>query len=389
MHLTKLCRFLSTKIITSYIPPQTVIATRSASNFKRPKVITKSDQLAEIKNTYFRNRTELNTNDWQNLTEILIKNYKHINKNNVDAVIVGICSDAEHLSLAKSYIKHLQSSGKEPNDATWGKLLKAYNASYHNKGGTKEALSPEEQREILEIYEKMKTKHEILDSSSCENLIYGLVATEKWQDGLALLEMMKISSNTPSMPAYTEMIIKAFATNDLPLGWKLMQQMIEQRKQPKCEIFLTLLDTILKYHMDNFVKEIEYLFKFLETYDIVITQKVVKTLLEIALKHPKLLQVTETNLKRFGKCSTCGLHMQNVSLSEEDFKKLQDSFLQKVLIRNDIFLKSTPEEVKQFANYIERTGPYDCVIDGLNVAYSMGSKKPPQALANLVRNFII
>ncbi|KAM7349712.1 mitochondrial ribonuclease P catalytic subunit [Cochliomyia hominivorax] len=387
MYLIKLYRFLSSKVIQNNISLNSTTV-RSSSNFKRPQLRTKSDQLAEIKNIYLRDCNELSTNDWKNLTEILIKNYKHINKNNVDAVIVGICCDADHLLLAKSYIKHLQAEGKEPNDATWGKLLRVYNAAYYDRGATSKALTQDEQQEIIDIYEKMKSKHEILDSLSCENLIYGLVATQRWKEGLDLLEMMKISANTPSLPAYTEIIIKAFATNDLTLGWHLMQQMLEQRKQPKCKIFLTLLNTIVKNHLNEFAQEIEILFKFLETYDIVITQRVVEALNDVALKYPDLLHIKNSSLKRFGKCSNCGLHMQNVTLSNEDFQKLQDSFLEKVLIRNDVFLKSTPEEVKKFSDYIERTGPYDCVIDGLNVAYSMGSKKPTQALANLVSSVV-
>ncbi|XP_023298776.2 mitochondrial ribonuclease P catalytic subunit [Lucilia cuprina] len=386
MHLSKLYRFIRPKIII--IPTNKIILNsnnlRLASNFKRPQLNTKTDQLAEIKDTYFRNRTELTKQDWQNVTEILIKNYKHINTNNVDAVIVGVCSDSEHLSLAKSYIKHIQNIGKQPNEATLGKLLRVYNNVYHVRG----ALDQEEQAEILEIYNRMRAKHEILDSLSCENLICGLVATEKWREGLELLEMMKVSSNAPSLPAYTEMIIKAFATNDLSLGWQLLHQMLEQRKQPKCEIFITLLNTLLQQHFKDFQMELEKLLTFLETHDIVITQKVVETLQDVALKHPNLLEVTESKLKRFGKCSSCGLHMKNVSLSDEDFTKLQTSFLDKVLIRNDVFQKSTPQEVKRFCDYVERTGPYDCVVDGLNVAYSMGSRKPTQALANLLASVV-
>ena len=359
-------------------------AVRKSSNYKRPQLRTKSDQLVEIEETYFRNRTELTNTEWETVTDILINKYKHINKNNVDAVIVGVCNDSEQLMLAKSYTKHLLDNGRQPNDATLLKLLRVYNAAYHARGGTQDALTREEQDEVLEICTKIRNKHDILDSFSCENLVYGLTTTDKWRDGLDLLEMMKITNNTPTLPAYTELAIKAFVENDLSLGWLLLQQMLEHRKQPKCEIFLALLNTIQKKHFENFLPEFEKLLTLLETYEIVITEKVVNALINISQNHPNLMNMTRTNLKRYGQCSSCGLHMKNVSLKYEDFKKLQESFLQKVLIRNDVFQKSTPEEVKQFCNYVDRTGPYDCVVDGLNVAYAMGSKKPAQALANLV-----
>lgn len=379
MYFNKLTRFI---INTTQ---KNVGALRRSGNYKRPQLKTKGDQLAEIRETYFKNQTELTSADWKTITDILISKYKHINKNNLDAVIVGICNDSEHLLLAKSYIKHLLDSGRQPNEATLGKLLKVYNAAYYARGGTSNALTNEEQEEILEICTKIRNKHEVLDSFSCENLIYGLIATEKWRCGLELLDMMKVTSNAPSLSAYTELTIKAFVENDLSLGWELLEQMLENRKQPKCEIFLTLIKTIKNKHFDNFIMELEKLFQLLEVHDIVITEKVVTALSDIAESHPNLMSLSRTHLKRFGQCKSCGVHMKNISVKYEDFKKLQESFLQKVLIRKDVFQKSTPEEVKQFCNYIDRTGPYDCVVDGLNVAYSMGSKKPVQALANLVR----
>ncbi|TMW47890.1 hypothetical protein DOY81_007040 [Sarcophaga bullata] len=387
MYFNKLTRFVTINIAQSNFGKH-VNAVRKSSNYKRPQLRTKSDELIEIKETYFRNRTELNNSDWKTVTDILINKYKHINKNNVDAVIVGVCNDSEQLLLAKTYIKHLLENGRQPNEATLGKLLRVYNAAYHSRGGTQDALTREEQEEVLEICTKIRNKHDILDSFSCENLIHGLTTTDKWRDGLDLLEMMKITNNTPTLPAYTELAIKAFAENDLSLGWLLLQQMLEHRKQPKCEIFLALLKTIQNNHFENFLTEFEKLLILLETHEIVITEKVVNALVDISQKHPNLMNITRTNLKRFGQCSSCDLHMKNVSLKYEDFKKLQDSFLQKVLIRNDVFQKSTPEEIKQFCNYVDRTGPYDCVVDGLNVAYSMGSKKPAQALANLLASVV-
>ncbi|XP_073828091.1 mitochondrial ribonuclease P catalytic subunit [Musca autumnalis] len=353
--------------------------THYSSNFRRPSLITKVDQLAEVKNSFFHNRSQLTDTEWQNLKDLLIKNYKHINRNNVDAIIVGICNDSQQLTLAKSYINHLRDSGVEPNDATLLKLLRIYNSAYHANGGS---LSLQEQEEILDIYKNIRRKHDILDSLSCENLIHGLVATKQWREGLELMDMMKLTA-APSLPVFNEMIIKAFSVQDIELGWKLLHQMLDERKQPKCEVFLAYLQLISK-DLKTLPEELEKLFTFLKTYDVVITEKTANAINEVARKHRKLVSVSFTKLKRHGKCASCGVHLENVSLSSEDFHKLQDSFLEKVLIRKDVFQKSTPEELKRFSEYIERTGPYDCVIDGLNVAYSMGSKKPPQALANLL-----
>lgn len=45
--------------------------------------------------------------------------------------------------------------------------------------------------------------------------------------------------------------------------------------------------------------------------------------------------------------------------------------LSKVIIGDDIFQKTTPSEFYQFNQFIDKTKPYDIVIDGLNIAYSI------------------
>lgn len=54
-------------------------------------------------------------------------------------------------------------------------------------------------------------------------------------------------------------------------------------------------------------------------------------------------------------------------------------------MRKNVYVKSNPEELERFKNFVEDTVPYDCVIDGLNVAYSMGNQKSPAVYARIVR----
>lgn len=60
--------------------------------------------------------------------------------------------------------------------------------------------------------------------------------------------------------------------------------------------------------------------------------------------------------------------------------------MDRVVIGADIFRKSTPEEIKEFKNFVKMTAPYDMVIDGLNIAFTAGPKKAqsPEALARTV-----
>lgn len=67
---------------------------------------------------------------------------------------------------------------------------------------------------------------------------------------------------------------------------------------------------------------------------------------------------------------------------------LSDQFLNKVLVRDNVFLKSTPNEVEKFEKFLSRSSRFDIVIDGLNVAYSTGVKKPPHVCAKILASVV-
>ena len=85
-----------------------------------------------------------------------------------------------------------------------------------------------------------------------------------------------------------------------------------------------------------------------------------------------------------GICKTCQSQLRHVYLSTKEFSQLSKTFLEKVLLRNDTFLKSSPTEVVKFEHFLQQYQPFDCVIDGLNVAYSTGAKSH-MVYANIVR----
>lgn len=343
------------------------------------------DRLEQLRSDLFERRQELAGEEWLEVRRSLVDGHKHINIHNVDAVILGVCSKPRQLPLAKNYVEFLRSQGTEPNAATLGRLLRVYNAAYHER-----PLNATEQAEILQICATLQAEHETLDASSCEHLIHGLVATtDDWQRGLPLLEMMKVTS-TPSVAAYSALAGKAFSADvepqHLELAWRLMEEMALERKLPRCEVYLALLDRLAKQPAE-LPAQLQRLLQFLERHEILVSQRVAERLQELSQQQP-LLEAKPTHLRALGKCQSCQQHLQPVAISDEQFRQLSECFLERVLIRRDVFQRSSPEEVARFKKYVERTAPYDCVIDGLNVAYSTGTKKTPQQLAKLVATVV-
>lgn len=67
-------------------------------------------------------------------------------------------------------------------------------------------------------------------------------------------------------------------------------------------------------------------------------------------------------------------------ITDDEYNNLCSHFIDKVFIGN----KSTPQEMYSFMKFIDKTRPYDFVIDGLNLALGTDLKSH-LAQSNMVR----
>lgn len=64
------------------------------------------------------------------------------------------------------------------------------------------------------------------------------------------------------------------------------------------------------------------------------------------------------------------------TVSEEEFHRLKEAVMSVALIGDNVYQKSTPEEVIRFMKFIEMVKPFDVVLDGLNVAFCITNPSP-------------
>lgn len=69
-----------------------------------------------------------------------------------------------------------------------------------------------------------------------------------------------------------------------------------------------------------------------------------------------------------GICSSCKNSLSRIALTPEEFVNLQKAFNDKVVVDENIFMGSNPEETARFYSIIKGR-QFDFVIDGLNVAF--------------------
>ena len=75
------------------------------------------------------------------------------------------------------------------------------------------------------------------------------------------------------------------------------------------------------------------------------------------------------------------------TITPEDFTELRESFLAKSVKRGNVFLNSSPEELKRFADFLRENAPFDIVVDALNISHVTSQKASLQHRAKLVRFF--
>lgn len=76
--------------------------------------------------------------------------------------------------------------------------------------------------------------------------------------------------------------------------------------------------------------------------------------------------------------------LNHLELGKEEFDELRVNFLNNVLVGDDVFKNTTPQELDKFFKLVKSEAPFDVVIDGLNVAYMIGTKTSPTTFVNMV-----
>lgn len=88
-----------------------------------------------------------------------------------------------------------------------------------------------------------------------------------------------------------------------------------------------------------------------------------------------------------GYCNNCKHSLPKVEVTNEDYIELKESLFKNAMLGKSVFAKSTPNEIENFLSFINENGPFDIVIDGLNVVYSKPKKIDTTILLNVIKHF--
>jgi mitochondrial ribonuclease P protein 3 len=322
---------------------------------KTPKYIK-----VNIEDTFNFHQEDPNKINWENVRKDLL-NGRNVNEKNIDGIIVGFCSRVKRLDLAKSYFDFIKSQNYLPSDGASAKYLRSIWS--HKQANKSFQINHDE---INNICDNLVKRNKFLHPELADNIITGYCSTKYWLKSFDIIDKLKKDEIETGPAIYSPIISAAIENNDLKLVWKLIDKVIEENSAPSAFRVLEFFD---KFY-DN-VNEIEKMLSIISELNMIFSDELVNQFKEI---FDRKFDAKIVNIKRNGICHSCHSKLPSVDLNREEFEKLSKNFHEEVFVRKDVFCQTTPKELERFKNFVEKTKPYHCVIDGLNVAYSHGNQ---------------
>jgi mitochondrial ribonuclease P protein 3 len=90
-------------------------------------------------------------------------------------------------------------------------------------------------------------------------------------------------------------------------------------------------------------------------------------------------------------CPSCGKRLNEIVITPEDHEKLKHAIVNNIMIGKNSFSRSTPKEVDDFLKLLRESKPFDIIVDGLNVAYSIPNTPwhvKSGLVVNVVKSFV-
>ncbi|CAH2090267.1 unnamed protein product [Euphydryas editha] len=268
---------------------------------------------------------------------------------------------------ALSFAKYLKSSHNELSLGAINALLNLY-YEYSKEN----ILSDDEKQFILDANKTLYEKYKVLDSTTCEKLLHALCSINEWKKSIKVLDDINLTG-TPSHSAYSFLIATLFKNNKRADALKIIEKSVQNRR-PLQDI---AYDEWMKYILRKF-KDKETLLKYLNEICHHISNNCAVVSAATAQRLKESYECLNWNvnftqiIQQSGKCRCCNKTLDCLTLSEEEFSILQKNVKEKLIVGSDLFLKTSPDELNRFLDFINKTSPYDVVLDGLNIAYSVG-----------------
>ncbi|KAJ8411758.1 hypothetical protein AAFF_G00153960 [Aldrovandia affinis] len=261
------------------------------------------------------------------------------------------------INLAKSLLAYVAlETGTLPYELLLSYLTLCVQGSHHS--------------EVFDVYDIMKTRFKALDTGACSLFVKGFSRTERWKEALPVLESIK-KKIVPSPRNYSDVIAGAVRHGDSATAWALYSEILDKSLSPNQDTWRSLFESGLSDRgNDESLQSILFYMRDNQVYPEESLTKSIKAWFE-SLPGGKWTGRWST-VEPSAVCRSCRARLESIKLNEEEYGQLKDRVMKDIIEGQDVFNKTTPEELESFKTFVKRRPAFDVVVDGLNVANVTG-----------------
>ncbi|XP_049874935.1 mitochondrial ribonuclease P catalytic subunit [Pectinophora gossypiella] len=319
---------------------------------------------------YIKSVTSSKVTDWQAVRTHILSMPGSFKEKNIDGVLLKILITYKKIDAALSFAEFLENSEDDLSLGVTNGMLGLYYEIAKER-----QLTDKEKQFILDSYKKLYEKYEVLDSTTCERLLHALCAVDEWSKALKVLDDINLSCK-PTHSAYSTVIATLFKLNRKAQALELIENSLQNKRPLKHVAYESWINYVLRKYKEKKtrVKYLEEVCVHISRNCTILPEKTAELLKDTYAALGWNAKYTKIR-KQNGQCVYCKSSLECLKLTEDEFKLIQKNVKDRIIVGSDILLKTSPQELQRFLEFVERTAPYDIVLDALNICYAMGKFK--------------
>lgn len=282
-----------------------------------------------------------------------------LNDSNLDGTFMRVCANMSDLKTGLAYKRKIETEGRQASVFAMARFLNLVFNCRH------ELTDPAAVVEVEAVCADLSTRSDFLDATTTESLILGLALTDKWRDGLELLERVELTCKPRTLPMCA-LAQSALTAGDIETSIALMQRIVRARRDMPDFVLDAWLEEGCRRGQPHLLHR---LVDFLGRHRVWPNAGVADRLGR-AFQEAGGYTATHTTVdSATGRCGHCNRTLQSGQLDDGEYARLRAALMERVVLGDDVFLGSNPAEIDRFRRFVAKEAPFDIVVDGMNVAY--------------------
>ncbi|XP_076761085.1 mitochondrial ribonuclease P catalytic subunit [Xylocopa sonorina] len=277
----------------------------------------------------------------------------------VDSYILQMCKQEKYPDVGICYYKFLESNNYNPSVTTIGLYLELYDLK-------EDPITTADRDHILKLYNYITSQYQSLDCSMSNILVIALCKIDRWQDAIKIIKEFEATDKQFLRDGYSALISYLFNSGKIELANEYLIASLKTGIGPLSHTYSAYIEYCLK-EKHKFKERMEILFNLWSKYGIKPSEEVVHKFITICNNIGWSAKLTTISRS---KCCVCRKSLVQTDLTQEEYKLLSKAVLQKLILKH-IYYVTNPHEINNYMKFIDARKPYDIVIDGLNIMYSV------------------